>query len=253
MNNNLSRLSTTLIAGLLVATSFSSLSAQPGPREERGRNRGEQRPGAALQNKIDQAQDKVDKALDKAADKVESATQPVADAVAPSTGVAEWIVDPVHSSIVFNIGHNGISRVYGSFQDFSGIIKFSAEDLGNSSIEVSVKTASVNTNNEGRDKHVSSGDYLKSETAEFATFKSSSITAVDADTFKATGDLEIAGVKTPVSFDFDLTGTMTDKRGATRVGAATTFKIDRTAYSIGKPEGLSPDVELIVDLQAVKQ
>jgi polyisoprenoid-binding protein YceI len=181
-------------------------------------------------------------------------TQPAtAPATAPAPAVDEWVVDPVHSSIVFNIGHNGISRVFGSFEKFSGIIKFSPENLASSSIEVSVETNSVDTNNKGRDEHIQDGEYLKVENSATATFKSTTITAVDADTFAVDGTLTIAGTSTPVKFNFDLVGPITDRQGGIRVGANTTFEINRNDYSIGKPQGLSPDVQLQISLQAVKQ
>ncbi|MDX1971562.1 MAG: YceI family protein [Candidatus Sumerlaeia bacterium] len=181
-------------------------------------------------------------------------TQPAtAPATASAPAVDEWVVDPIHSSIVFNIGHNGVSRVFGSFEKFSGVIKFSPENLAASSIEVSVETNSVDTNNKGRDEHIQDGEYLKVEANPVATFKSTTITAVDADTFAVDGTLTIAGATTPVKFNFDLVGPITDRQGGVRVGASTTFDINRTDYSIGKPQGLSPDVQLQVSLQAVKQ
>lgn len=244
---------TTLTTALLMTVTPTFVQAQqaqtPDSRpalRERGERLGGER-GERQAARREAMREKVEEVKSVAADAT------TAPAAADASGVSTWIVDPVHSSIVFNIGHNGISRVYGSFADFSGTIKFNPENLAASSIEMSVKTASVDTNNDGRDKHIQDGEYLKVEATEFATFKSTSITAVDSDTFKVNGDLQIAGVTTPVSFDFDLTGTMTDRRGSTRVGATSTFKIDRTAYSIGKPEGLSPDVELQVSLQAIKQ
>ncbi|MGF1573177.1 MAG: YceI family protein [Sumerlaeia bacterium] len=190
---------------------------------------------------------------DRQADRAAKIEEAKLAAQTTESAVASWVVDPVHSSIVFNIGHNGISRVYGSFENFSGTIQFNPENLAQSSIEISVKTSSVDTNNDGRDQHIQDGEYLKVEANEFATFKSTSITAVDENTFKATGDLSIAGTTTSITFDFDVSEVITDRRGSTRVGANTTFKIDRNTYSVGKPEGLSPDVELQISLQAIKQ
>ena len=79
------------------------------------------------------------------------------------------------------------------------------------------------------------------------------LSAANYDFTFVDGTLTIAGATTPVKFNFDLVGPITDRQGGVRVGASTTFDINRTDYSIGKPQGLSPDVQLQVSLQAVKQ
>ncbi|MFQ5453556.1 MAG: YceI family protein, partial [Candidatus Zixiibacteriota bacterium] len=100
-----------------------------------------------------------------------------------------WKIDVVHSSVGFSVRHLVISKVKGNFKSFSGNLQFDGKDLINSSVEFTVHTSSVNTENEDRDKHLQSPDFFNSEKYPSMTFKSKKVHVINGDGFKLTGDL----------------------------------------------------------------
>src|SRR3954453_15170104 len=69
-------------------------------------------------------------------------------------------IDPVHSSVVFNIKHLGVTNFYGGFNEITGMVSFDATDAAKSSVELSVPLESLNTRNPKRDQHLKSPDFF---------------------------------------------------------------------------------------------
>jgi polyisoprenoid-binding protein YceI len=66
---------------------------------------------------------------------------------------------PTTGSVVFHIKNAGIT-VDGSFKGLAASIKFDENDLANSSIYASVKTATINTGIDKRDEHLRKDEYF---------------------------------------------------------------------------------------------
>src|SRR5699024_12368213 len=71
-----------------------------------------------------------------------------------------WKVDAAHTNIGFTVKHMMVSRVRGSFADVEGTIEGDQADLAASKVDFKVNMDSINTNNEDKNKHLRSGDYL---------------------------------------------------------------------------------------------
>ena len=97
------------------------------------------------------------------------------NAVAQTT----WGVDNVHSNVKFSVSHLIISDVEGSFKVYSGNLQSSKQDFSESKVEFTVDVASINTDNEMRDKHLKSDDFFNAEKYPKMTFKSVSWKKVD--------------------------------------------------------------------------
>ena len=65
-----------------------------------------------------------------------------------------------HQFITFKISHLGYSWLYGRFNDFDGEFVYDAENPENSTVNVTIDTASVDSNHAERDKHLRSEDFL---------------------------------------------------------------------------------------------
>ncbi len=90
-------------------------------------------------------------------------------AVATELSAGTWAIDPVHSSISFSVRHLVVSKVRGSFKDFSGAVVV-AED-GTPSVTAEIAVDSLDTGNEQRDAHVRSGDFFDVEQYPTASFR----------------------------------------------------------------------------------
>ncbi|MGY4649193.1 YceI family protein [Mycobacterium sp. URHB0021] len=118
-----------------------------------------------------------------------------------STGT--WAIDPVHSSIAFSVRHLMVSKVRGTFDQFSGAIVV-AED-GTPSVTADIAVDSINTGNEQRDAHVKSADYFEAETHPTATFRSTGVRA-DGDDYVVDGEFTLRGITKPVSLALEFNG-----------------------------------------------
>ena len=87
----------------------------------------------------------------------------------------KWTLDASHSEAMFSVRHAGISRVRGTFEDFSGSATLT-ENLTGSVINAEVQAASVNTRNEGRDEHLRSADFFDAENHPVLKFESLEVT-----------------------------------------------------------------------------
>ncbi len=163
-------------------------------------------------------------------------------------------VDVAHSSAIFRIKHLEASWFYGRFNDIAGTFVFDDADPTKTVIDITVKTASVDTNNEKREEHLKSPDFFDAAQYPTMTFKSKKVSAKGNNVFTATGDLSLHGVTKEITFDFERTGTGKDPWGGTRSGAEAVFNIKRTDFGMRPaPDGLSDEVRLIISLEGVKK
>jgi len=152
--------------------------------------------------------------------------------LATAAQAGEWKVDPAHTSVGFQVSHLVISRVHGEFKDFDAKLVFDDSAIEKGSVEFTAKTASINTDNEDRDKHLRSSDFLDAEEYAVITFKSRSIIREGASGFKLIGDLTIRGVTKEVTFDCEFNGTVKDPWGNTKAGFSAETTINRQDFNV---------------------
>lgn len=167
-----------------------------------------------------------------------------------------WNLDPSHSEVAFTVRHL-MSKVRGTFADFSGVITTQSDDPTDATIQVSIDTTSINTNNAQRDDHVRSNDILGTEAAPEITFVSTGITG-DDDGYVISGDLTILGVTRSVDLAAEFFGVAGDAFGATRLGAEATTTINRKDFGVdfnvpleGGKLLIGDKVEIQLTIQAV--
>lgn len=167
-------------------------------------------------------------------------------------------VDTNHSDVSFRVRHF-VSKVSGRFDDFSGTITANPADPAASSVEFTIKAASINTANANRDKHLRSADFFDAEKHPEITFKSTKITPVDADTFNVTGIFTMHGTAKEMTIPVEFGGTVTDSRGTQKAGFSLTAKLNRKDYGIIWNQTLDTgtmvlgdDVEISVNIEANK-
>jgi polyisoprenoid-binding protein YceI len=170
-----------------------------------------------------------------------------------------WAVDTAHSKAGFAVKHMGIATVRGEFTDFEGAIEI-GDDISAAEVHGSVKVASVDTSEEGRDGHLRSPDFFDAEAYPEMTFASTHIAAVDGETFAITGDLTLHGVTKEIVLHAEVQGADVDPWGNDRVGLEITGQLSRGDYgmkfnqALGSGNMLVGDkVKLALDVSAIKQ
>jgi polyisoprenoid-binding protein YceI len=114
-----------------------------------------------------------------------------------------WAIDPVHSSIAFAVRHLMVSKVRGTFDNFSGAIVVA--DDGSASVTAQIAVDSANTGNEQRDAHIRSADFFEVEKYPTATFTSTGV-KVDGDHYVLEGDFTLKGVTKPIALALEFSG-----------------------------------------------
>lgn len=142
----------------------------------------------------------------------------------------EYKIDPVHSRVGFAVKHMVINTVHGRFTDFNGAILYDDKDPSKSSVAVAIKTASINTDNTGRDNDLRSPNFLEVEKFPEITFKSKSVEK-KGNGFVAHGTLTIKGVAKDVDLGFTLGGPIDTGRGKL-LGAEAGLTINRQDYGV---------------------
>src|ERR1017187_10347363 len=77
--------------------------------------------------------------------------------------MTEWTLDTAHANVEFSIKHMMITTIRGQFQELEVDVKFDEQAPERSSVVARIKTASITTNQERRDGHLRSPDFLDTE------------------------------------------------------------------------------------------
>ena len=150
----------------------------------------------------------------------------------PVSGQAEtarYVVDPDHSIVEFKVAHMVISKTTGHFKEYSGFIDMDPEAGTVNTIEATIKTASVTTNQEKRDAHLRNPDFFDVEKYPTMTYKMKSYSKA-GDGYSAIGDLTLHGVTKEVTLTGNFNGVTKDPWGNTRAGFTAEGKLNRKDF-----------------------
>lgn len=162
-------------------------------------------------------------------------------------------VDRVHSAVAFKVRHI-VSKVPGKFTDFDGLIVLDREDMTKSSVEFSIKAASIDTDNERRDGHLRSSDFFDVENHPEITFKSTAISKAGENKYNVTGEFTMRGTTKSITIPVEVLGLSGDNSTA---GFETSFTINRQDYGVkwnNAMEGggmlLGDDVDVTINIES---
>ena len=162
-------------------------------------------------------------------------------------------IDPVHSEVSFKVRHLGISKVSGRFTKLQGTILVDELDLSKSSVDVTIEAASINTDSEGRDKHLKSADFFDVEKIPTLTFKSVAVKEVAKGKLEVTGDFTMHGVTKRIVIPITNLGTAKSPFNDVRAGFEGALTLNRGDYGIKTfPGVIGEQVEITLGIEAVK-
>lgn len=141
-----------------------------------------------------------------------------------------WTLDNSHSEIGFTVRHAGISKVRGQFKEAEATLDL-AENVADSKVNATIKTASFDSGDVNRDGHVRGEDFFDVEQFPEISFVSNSIVP-KGDAYELQGDLTIKGVTRPVALETELHGVAVDPFGNTRAGLTAETTISRKDFGL---------------------
>lgn len=173
--------------------------------------------------------------------------------------VATYQLDASHSHVGFKVRHLMVSKVRGVFHDVAGTVVI-GENPRDSSLEVTIGVASVDTGDEQRDGHLRSADFFDAESFPTLTYRSTGVTPAGRGRYAVDGELTIKGVTRPVPLEIAFDGAAGDPWGGTRIGFSGTAGLDREDFGLTWNQALETGgvlvgktVEIEIEAEAVKQ
>jgi polyisoprenoid-binding protein YceI len=174
-----------------------------------------------------------------------------------STLTGTYTLDPSHSRVGFVARHAMVTKVRGSFNEFDGTATIDGDNPSNSSVQVTIQVASIDTRNQQRDEHLRTNDFLDVEKYPRITFTSTSVAHDGDNDFEVTGDLTIRGVTKSVTLPLEFQGSATDPFGNARIGFEGSLVINRKDWGVNWNAAtgvlVSEKVTLEFDVAAIRQ
>lgn len=162
-------------------------------------------------------------------------------------------IDPVHSQAFFSVTHLGVAKFTGRFDSVKGELTVDGAGDGNK-VKAEIDVASVNSNFADRDKHLRSPDFFNAVQFPKMTFESAKVSIPATGDGSMSGNLTLRGVTKPVTFKLRHIGAAKDPWGGYRSGYVASATIKRSDFGISfMPKGLSDDVEIELNIEAIKQ
>lgn len=144
----------------------------------------------------------------------------------------DWDFDPAHTRIGFSAKHAMVSTVRGAFNDVAGHLHVDFDEPDNSTAEIVLRVASVDTRSAQRDDHLRSADFFDADQWPDIVFRSTRIEEVSENALVVFGDLTIRDVTKQITVPIEFTGAHRDAFGALRAGFEGTRRLDRREYGL---------------------
>lgn len=142
----------------------------------------------------------------------------------------KYEIDQGHSSVEF-VARHMLSKVRGRFTEFSGTANL-GEQLEDSSLEVEIKSASIQTNLDQRDQHLRSGDFLLIDEHPTLSFRSSGVRLTGDNQFELDGELTVKNISKPLTLKGELLGWGPDMEGNPMFAASAKATVDREDWDM---------------------
>ena len=140
-----------------------------------------------------------------------------------------FTIDPSHSRVGFSARHAMVTKVRGSFNEFSGSAVVAD---GAAAITIEIGAASIDTRNADRDGHLQSPDFFDAATFPKLTFASTSVKDSGSEKLVVEGNLTIKDVTKSITIEFDYSGTAVDPYGNARYGFEGASEINRKDFGL---------------------
>jgi polyisoprenoid-binding protein YceI len=162
-----------------------------------------------------------------------------------------WTIDKNQTQVDFQIRRIPVSYVRGSFSGIIGTVIWDAKNPANSSVSVTIPTASVSTNNSMRDADLKSNNFFDVAKYPTMTFQSTAITG-SLGHLQIVGDLTLAGVTKSVTLAVE-GPTPPTRMGKLIIGFAATGVLNRSDFNFASkyPTAiLGDEIKFTIDLEA---
>lgn len=156
---------------------------------------------------------------------------------------------PLHTRLIAHILVLALrlSNVVGSFKKVDAQIDADGEKLNK--LSATIKTASVFTDNDARDKHLQSADFFDANKYPDMKFEMTEFTGD-----KVKGSLTIKDITKPVELEYEFGGKTTDNKGKEHIGFSLEGEVKRSEFNFAPESGeltLGDKIKINVEVEAI--
>ena len=175
--------------------------------------------------------------------------------LSPSLWADNYKIDTegAHAFIEFKIQHLGYSWLIGRFNQFDGSFSYDENNPNASKVNVTIDTASIDSNHAERDKHLRGDLFLHTDKYPKASFVSESFKDLGNGKAALTGKLTLHGVTKTITIDVNHIGRGDDPWGGYRTGfdgkTILTLKDFGITYDLGPA---SAQVEMYLGVEGIR-
>ena len=143
-------------------------------------------------------------------------------------------IDPKHTDVIASWNHFGFSNPIAHFGQVDGAITYDPDNVGQSSVSVTIPLAGMESHVDAFNDHLRSADFFDAEQYPTITFASTAVEAAGNDKLRVVGDLTLHGVTRPVVLDVTINKIGEKSPGRAAAGFDATTTILRSDFGIGK-------------------
>ena len=165
----------------------------------------------------------------------------------------KYTIDNTHTSLIFAVSHYNLSYTYGRFKKISGEFTWNENIPGASQFSFEIDTATIDTNNEGRDQHLRGPDFFNTEEHPKITFETTRFEKVEKE-YRLTGKLTMLGTTKEVVMPVRKVGIGKGPFGKDRAGFFTKFVVRRSDYGMDTMlNSVGDNIAVTFSFEGIKQ
>lgn len=142
-----------------------------------------------------------------------------------------WAIDPVHTTLRFDVRYLLLSTVSGWFRELEGIVSCTGDDFNNCNIHLIIYTDSLYTGNEERDQHLRSPDFFDTQLYPTIRLQSTTVTLQEKQ-LNIQAQLRVKDITLPVHLTAQYLGTSADPMGNTKAAFELEIIFNRKDFNI---------------------
>lgn len=167
---------------------------------------------------------------------------------------ARYDLDPVHSRIVFSVGHDGYSSALGTFSHPQGELWFDPDDWRSARLDVRIDLSTLDLGDADFTTRIARRDYLDTQRHPQARFVSTSVEPLTDTTARVHGTLTLRGIDAPVTLEVTLNRLARSAYSLRRTaGFSATATVPRSAFGMtAHAKAVDDAVHLRIEVEAVR-
>lgn len=170
-------------------------------------------------------------------------------------GPTEFVLDPVHTQILFSVEHAGFSMSTGKLLRPTGTLLFDEKNWAASSVQVEMVAANVEFDDPQWNKAMRGKSYFNADVFPTIRFQSKACTQTGQKTGVLSGELTLLGVIKPVELQFTF-----NKRARhpytlkDTVGFSATAQLQRAEFGmLATPKTIGDQVTVRISVEAIRK